>query len=138
MLRKPQFTLQTPAAQDHCNEQALQQRRQMGAPVAPVGERGQVMGRMLGENKGLIGPAQKGLQIAKSGVDPLKLQQISRLGATDHGGPARAVPRRGRAEAGQTVGVHGAVRRQVLARAVPQGSEGDTRNGDELRHRISD
>ena len=42
----------------HGNEQALRQGGQIEAPVEPVGKRGQVAGRILGEGKGVVSPAQ--------------------------------------------------------------------------------
>ena len=100
----------------HGNEQALRQGGQIEVPVEPVGKRGQVAGRIFGEGKGVVSPAQTGLQVAEYGVDPLKLRQIPRLAAADHRGLVRAVRHGDRVEAGQTVGVHGTTRRQVLPR----------------------
>ena len=54
--------------------------------------------------RGSADHAQPGLQIAEYGVDPLKIRQILRLAAADHGGLVCAVDHGDRAEVGRLLG----------------------------------
>lgn len=121
-----------PPAAHGGNEQTFRQYGQIEAPITSVRERRQISGRILGERKGMVGPTETFFQIAMYGIDPLKFWDILGLAVVNDSGWVSAACSGGPVEAGQTVGVHGAVRCQGRSRPVHQGAEGEARNRCQL------
>ena len=95
------------------DDEACDQAPQIEAAVEPVGEACEVVLGVLAVVQGMKCSGQRGLEIAKHGVDPLEAGQVARLEAADHHRKVKATGIGHRTEAGQTIAVHAGARCQI-------------------------
>lgn len=101
------------------------QSAEVESTVEAVGECRQVSSGVLTEVECMIASGQAGLEIAQDGVDPLELRQVFRLSSGDDGWLMDAPGFGDGAEAGETIGRHGAARGQMRLGPNRDGLEGE-------------
>ena len=94
---------------------------QIKAPVEPVGEGGKVVCGVLAVLQRVIGPGQRGLQIAQDCVHPQELRQVARLAIADNHRLVFAAGDGHGGEATQTVAGDHAARRQTCLGPLADG-----------------
>lgn len=108
------------------------QSTEVESTVEAVGKCRQVSSGVLSEVQSLIATGQAGLEIAQDGFDPLELWQVFRLSSGDDVWLMDAPGFGDRAEAGQTIGRHGAARDQMRLGPSRDGLEGEAGHGESV------
>jgi len=111
-LSRPNHPLGLRLAAHGGDEQPCRQRLEIKAAIESIGECGEVVRRILLEAEGMVRPRQAGLEIAKHGIDPMKLGHVLGFAPRDDGALMRTIRGGDGTEAGQSVGVYRVARRQ--------------------------
>ena len=115
------------------NDQFRYQFTQIETAVEAVSECSQIMGVIFAVRQCVISPVQRGFQIAKNRIDPVKLRHVSRLARTnDHWIADAASGGRG-GKATQSIADDRAVGRQGCFRPLANGLSSETTHHAELQ-----
>ena len=115
------------------NDQFRYQFTQIEPSVEAVGECSQIMGGVFAVLQCVISPGQRGFQISKNRIDPVKLRQVSRLARTNDHWIVDAASGGHGGKATQSIADDRAVGRQGCFRPLANGVGGEATHHAELQ-----
>ncbi len=117
----------------HVNDQFRYQFTQIEPAVEAVGECSQIMGGVFAVLQCVISPGQRGFQIAKNRIDPVKLRQVSWLAHTNDHWIVDAASGGHSSKATQSIADDRTVGRQRCLRPLANGVGSETTHHAELQ-----